>query len=589
MERALLRGPQSWLADRPIAILENPELWLLTDEPLSVELARRARAGMRAMVKARVGGDCWAVDPGAKALGLPDHYALVVLPDSLTSKDAVEEMLAAVRREQEPARVVAIARDNPATRAAEAIANHEQWRFVAHKLSPWTLLDGAEAVYIVGHEIGLLALFAGIKVKCFAPSLYSGWGVTEDGPSVPRRTVTRSVIELFSAICLNTTRYVDPFTGACSEFEAICDMLATWRQLDRANRKIAACLGISFWKRRSIRNFLRASDNAPIFCRDAKDAVVAARSRGGAVAVWASREPTALVPLARNAGVPITRIEDGFLRSVGLGADFIPGASIVVDDRGLYLDPTQPSALEILLSETKFDAALLARADRLVDELIHRRISKYNTGDADPVFEIPPSRRSIFVPGQVEDDRSVVLAGAGVVGNLDLLKRVRAANPDAFIVYKPHPDVDAGHRIGAVPDSDIARYADRIVRGISSLALIAAVDEVHTLTSLAGFEALLRGRRVVVYGQPFFAGWGLTVDLAPLPRRQRRLTLSELVAGTLILYPRYLDPVTQLPCGPELVVERLARPDLWRPGLLVRLRRLQGVLARPLRARLADR
>ncbi len=589
MERALLRGPQSWLADRQIAILENPERWLQANEPLSDESAKRARAGISAMVKARIGGDCWAADPGAEALNLPNRYALVVLPDSLTPKDAVEQMLGAVRREQEPSRIVAIACDGAATRVAEAIANHEQWRFVAQRLSPWTLLDEAEVVYAHDDEIGLLALFAGIKVKCFAPSLYSGWGATEDRPSVPRRTVTRGVVELFAAICLNATRYLDPFSGAPSDFESVCDMLAAWRQLDRANRKIAACLGISFWKRRSIRNFLRASDPAPIFCGDAKKAVAAARSRGGAVAVWASREPAALAALALEASVPITHIEDGFLRSVGLGADFIPGASIVVDDRGLYLDPTQPSALEILLSETKFDAALLARADRLVGELIHRRISKYNTGDADPVFEIPPSRRSIFVPGQVEDDRSVVLAGAGVAGNLDLLKRVRAANPDAFIVYKPHPDVDAGHRIGAVPDADIARYADRMVRGISSLALIAAVDEVHTLTSLAGFEALLRGRRVVVYGQPFFAGWGLTVDLAPLPRRQRRLTLSELVAGTLILYPRYLDPVTQLPCGPELVVERLAHPDLWRPGLLVRLRRLQGVLARPLRARLADR
>jgi capsular polysaccharide export protein len=56
--------------------------------------------------------------------------------------------------------------------------------------------------------------------------------------------------------------------------------------------------------------------------------------------------------------------------------------------------------------------------------------------------------------------------------------------------------------------------------------------------------------------------------------------LEELVAGVLILYPRYLDPVTRLPCGPEIIIERLADPELWRPGLLVAARRLQGVLAR---------
>jgi capsular polysaccharide export protein len=101
------------------------------------------------------------------------------------------------------------------------------------------------------------------------------------------------------------------------------------------------------------------------------------------------------------------------------------------------------------------------------------------------------------------------------------------------------------------------------------------------MTSLAGFEALLRHRQVTVYGRPFYAGWGLTTDMMAIDRG-RRLSLEELVAGALILYPRYLDPVTRLPCGPEVIIERLDRPELWRPGLLVTVRRLQGALARRL-------
>jgi capsular polysaccharide export protein len=114
--------------------------------------------------------------------------------------------------------------------------------------------------------------------------------------------------------------------------------------------------------------------------------------------------------------------------------------------------------------------------------------------------------------------------------------------------------------------------------------MIGAVDEVHTLTSLCGFEALLRGKRVVVYGQPFYAGWGLTIDLAPIARRQRHLSLDQLVAGALILYPRYLDPLTQRRCTPETAIDRLSRPYLWRSGTLVRLRRLQGFVVRTFRA-----
>jgi capsular polysaccharide export protein len=191
-----------------------------------------------------------------------------------------------------------------------------------------------------------------------------------------------------------------------------------------------------------------------------------------------------------------------------------------------------------------------------------------------------------LVPGQVEDDLSVRLGGGAIRGNLELLRRVRADNPDAFILYKPHPDVEAGHRVGAVPDALARRFADVVIRGVSTASLLDGIDELHTLTSLAGFEALLRRRQVVVYGRPFYAGWGLTRDIA-MPPRGRKLSLEELVAAVLILYPRYLDPATRLPCGPELVVERLADPALWRGGVFVTLRRLEGALMRFRRARRA--
>src|SRR5260370_40455778 len=132
-----------------------------------------------------------------------------------------------------------------------------------------------------------------------------------------------------------------------------------------------------------------------------------------------------------------------------------------------------------------------------------------------------------------------------------------------------------------VHDNEERRFADAVVTDGSTAALLALVDELHTMTSLAGFEALLRGRRVVVYGRPFYAGWGLTVDRVP-QGRGRTLSLDELVAGVLILYPRYLDPLTRLPCGPAVIIERLDHPELWRPGPLGLVRRWQGAMARRL-------
>jgi capsular polysaccharide export protein len=344
------------------------------------------------------------------------------------------------------------------------------------------------------------------------------------------------------------------------------------------NPRIRVACGIAWWKQKRIAQFLAAEGRPPlIFTDDARQAVAAAGD--GLIAVWPSRMPDGLEALARDR---LVRIEDGFIRSIGLGADLHPPLSIVADKRGIYYDPARPSDLETILETAAFPPALLVRAEALIDTIVARGISKY--GYSLPAASAPRgNKRVVLVPGQVEDDLSVRLGGAGVGGNLDLLRRARASEPDAHILFKPHPDVDAGHRIGRVADGELLQHADEIVRGEAMASLLARVDAVHVLTSLTGFEALLRGLEVAVHGQPFFAGWGLTRDLAgPIPRRTRRLSLAELVAGTLILYPRYLDPVTERPCEPERLLERFAEGWMPKRSWLIRLRQLEGRLARML-------
>jgi capsular polysaccharide export protein len=422
-----------------------------------------------------------------------------------------------------------------------------------------------------------LALLAGKRVRCAAPVFYAGWGVTDDAPAVPRRPFARTVDDIFAASCLIATRYTDPFRGAQVPFEEVLAIVAEWRRIERVNRGIGVCVGMSFWKRRRVADFLRSASGAPVFRRSAAGALAA--SRGKAVACWASRMPAGLEEAAKAAGVPLIRVEDGFVRSVGLGSDFLPPASLVLDRRAVYFDPRTPSDLETILRETAFDPPLLARARSLTGELVRRGVTKYNLGARARPIDWPAGKRRILVPGQVEDDLSVVLSGGEIRDNLMLLAEVRAAAPDALILYKPHPDVLAGHRKGVVAEADALRFADRIVTDAATAVLLGEIDELHTLTSLTGFEALLRGRRVVVYGRPWYAGWGLTDDRVVI-NRGRQLVLEELVAGALIVYPRYLDPVTRLPCGPETIIERLDHPEAWRAGPLVRARRMQGAAAR---------
>jgi capsular polysaccharide export protein len=270
------------------------------------------------------------------------------------------------------------------------------------------------------------------------------------------------------------------------------------------------------------------------------------------------------------------RIEDGFIRSKGLGAELIPPLSLVSDDLGIYYDPSGPSRLEHLIAQR---AALRpdqeARARRLIRVLKDAQISKYNTGGTAP--ELPPGHR-ILVPGQVEDDAAVLKGAGEIKTNQALLETVRKENPEAVLIYKPHPDVEAGLRPG---DVDAGALADVVLNNCDPAPLFPEIDAVWTITSLLGFEALLRGVPVVTLGVPFYAGWGLTLDRGAVPpRRRAEPSLEGLVHAALIDYPRYVDPVTGLPCPVEIVVERLAKNQIEAPGPLNRtLSKLQGLLA----------
>jgi len=144
----------------------------------------------------------------------------------------------------------------------------------------------------------------------------------------------------------------------------------------------------------------------------------------------------------------------------------------------------------------------------------------------------------------VETDASLRLGSPAIRTNVGLLRAVRETNPRGYIVYKPHPDVAAGIRASGVTEREALRWCDEVVPDVSMDLLLKEIDEVHVMTSLTGFEALVREKPVVCYGLPFYAGWGLTRDALPEPRRRRRLSLDELVAGALIVYPRYVSPTS---------------------------------------------
>jgi len=326
--------------------------------------------------------------------------------------------------------------------------------------------------------------------------------------------------------------------------------------------------GFSLWKRRFIppffpdypREALRFVSTG-LGKRDSLDlALQKGLKAGDRLCIWGRKEYPSLERWARENDVPLYRAEDGFIRSVGLGSDLTRPYSLVFDSRGIYFDPTVESDLEKMLNHDDCKPSLLERSRRLQKYLLEKKLSKYNAS-LEKKIVLPPhshGKRVLLVPGQVEDDASI-LYGADGMKNLELLQAVRKTSPDAWILYKPHPDVTAGNRKGTISPEEMKKYCDQVIDDVSLDSVLSVADEVHTMTSLVGFEALIRGKKVTTYGMPFYAGWGLTEDQRQCRRRARLRSLDELVAMTLIRYPRYVSPQDGRLCEVEELLSEMEK------------------------------
>jgi len=420
---------------------------------------------------------------------------------------------------------------------------------VASDVHAPALLERVGAVYTVTSQMGFEALLWGRPVRCFGMPFYAGWGLTEDQQRAPTRRAPATLASLAHAALVDYARYLDPETRARCEVERLLEWVALQRSgRERFPAQVVA-FGFSRWKKPIVRAFFGGTDVQ--FA--GPDTPVPA---GATIALWGRRG----IPKRVALDAPVIRLEDGFLRSVGLGADLVRPLSWVMDTQGMYYDARQPSGLERLLEEADFDSSLTYRAALLRQRLLALGLTKYNVGAA--TWSRPAGdRQVVLVVGQVEDDAAVTYGAPGLRTNMDLLRAVRAARPGAWLVYKPHPDVVARLRVAGSGEGGARSLCDEVVVDVVMDKLLRSVDEVHVLTSLAGFEALLRGTPVVTWGMPFYAGWGLTTDQLPIERRTRRRTLDELVAATLIVYPTYVSRVSHHFTTPERALEELRE---WR-------------------------
>lgn len=495
-------------------------------------------------------------DLSLNAEDVGDHrdYVLVVdqtfndpsIKYGLANSDTFTRMLEAAKKEN-PDKLI-IVKTHPAVLAGKAKGHFSITdSSVVHlqeAINPWLLLDRASVVYTVTSGLGMEALIAGKRVKCFGMPFYAGWGLTEDQFTIDRRNPGITLENLFSAAYLEYPNYYDPYLDQLTTFEKTIETLAFLRDQNEFHNIKTYCIGMSAWKQPSVSAFLRSTYQEPVFLNSIDRAIKLSKTEKSRIVIWASKCTDQIQAKCEDENISLLKMEDGFLRSKGLGSDLIPPLSLVLDKQGIYYDPTKSSELEELIQSGDLPMDVLNAAKDIKNLVLKSGLTKYNVGESTKIENLPKDgeKKIILVPGQVADDASIKQGTSEdyITTNLDLLRETRKENPDAFIIYKPHPDVEAGNRYGYIAPHVLLNFADYIANDLSTSHALSVCDEVWTMTSLFGFEALLRNKKVVCYGRPFYSGWGLTTDKLTCSRRTRRATVDEIFAATHLIYSQYV-------------------------------------------------
>lgn len=318
-----------------------------------------------------------------------------------------------------------------------------------------------------------------------------------------------------------------------------------WREKD-STKPVAILWGFNNWKWGFVKAYLPEYRTAfaprKILSLPSLLAIKRFPISPAAVIFWGYTEPWLVRWYAQKNKIKIFRMEDGFIRSSSLGAAHSTPYSLVLDDVGLHYNPNGPSTIENILNDHKFSQSELDAAEKCLKLMTDLRLSKYNPATLDRSYQgVIKIKKRVAVLGQVDNDMSIRLGNPDGWTMAELIRLAKIENPDADILYRPHPDIYKGYQKSRFRQRSVEKYCQITTPEIPLVDFLDTVDHVYTITSLSGLEALLKGKKVTVVGAAFYAGWGLTDDRVSFSRRTAKITLLELFAGVYLKYPRYLS------------------------------------------------
>ncbi len=264
---------------------------------------------------------------------------------------------------------------------------------------------------------------------------------------------------------------------------------------------------------------------------------------------WGTKLPKYAERYAERHKIAVRYVEDGFLRSFHPGALHTKPWSLTIDAQAPYYTTQQSTDLQELLTRTAQKDKNDKAGEAGIALMRAGRLTKYfSLRIGDDVWTPPliDDRKIILVIGQIEDDAAILKGYARKwfgprFSNLLVVQKAIKDHPDAYVIYRPHPDTFLNGRKSR-HERKIAKMCTVVEPIVPLHSLFPHVDHVYSGTSLAAFEAALLDIPVTTLGLPFYAA-SPAIDHLQGPRQGfGQLSLPRLFSVVYLEYPRYIHP-----------------------------------------------
>lgn len=399
-----------------------------------------------------------------------------------------------------------------------------------------SFFDFVEEIFVVTSQVGFEAILRDKKVTCYGLPFYSGWGLTNDMQVSKKTKPNRNTVELFVAIMIKYTKYLNPFTKKLGTILDLLEYISLQKRhslnkkaiifnTNKNNSLLVKKLFKNYSEVNSLSNFHKHEDKPIIF----------------------TDHIHSYEKLSKD--YPSSFIREGFLFPNSLNNK--KASSIILDYSGAYFNPSIYSDLDFLLNYEYFTEYEYLIAEKFLinyEKQLSTLLSKESSENLLKIINNSSNKKIVFIIGQDENSELLFYGKQdNIQNNFQLISEVCKKTSNSLIIYKP-PSNGINKYYSLFNSNSLQTLKNLanknnnsfyIEKKLSFLKCISLSEEIHTINSNFGLDAIIQSKKVFTYGLPFYGGYGLTNDMYSYPKEKSSLSILDLILGTYIYYPIY--------------------------------------------------